>query len=169
MRSAELSLGRRFLVVLDPGEELISTLSRWAEENGIRSATVDQFFGAFRSIRLIAGDEPTHDPEPPLPTEVELRYLEGIGSGSISLMNGRARVHLHIAAGVKDERGLGYAGHVLSAETHYTVEVLVQEVSGAEFVSVPDPAAHGLPSLRFADAEVGAAPGFTRRSRRSDV
>jgi predicted DNA-binding protein with PD1-like motif len=150
VRSAELQLGRRFLVVLDSGEEIVAALAAWADENAVAQATVDLFFGAFRSIRLIAAHEPAADPEPPLPAEVEVRYLEGVGSGSISRgADDATRVHLHVAAGAKDEAGLGYAGHVIAAETHYTVEVVVQEVLAPALQSVSDPRAFGLPTLQF--------------------
>lgn len=112
MRSAALTTGRRFLVVLDPGEDLLETVSSWAVANGIISATIDMFFGAFRRVGLIAADGPIEDPEAPLPASVDVTYLEGVGAGSISTVDGIPRAHLHVAAGVKAEAGAPYAGHV---------------------------------------------------------
>jgi len=58
-------------------------------------------------------------------------------------------VHLHAAVGRKSQGALAYAGHVLSAVTHYTAEVVVDEVPGTLIERRPDPAAHGLSTLRF--------------------
>ena len=148
MRSAHLTTGRRFLIVLDPGEELLATVSSWAAENGVTSATIDMFFGAFRRIGLIAGHEPVDDPEPPLPASVEVTYLEGVGAGSISTTDGVPRAHLHIAAGVKSAAGAAYAGHVLYAETHYTVELVVQEILEPTFAPQLS-AEFGIPCMHF--------------------
>ncbi|MGW9114639.1 PPC domain-containing DNA-binding protein [Microbacterium sp. NPDC055683] len=147
MRSAQIVAGRRWVLVLEPGEELVGTVSAWAERIGVRAATVE-FFGAFRSARLIAATEPVADPEPPLPQQVEVTYLEGVGSGSIGLADGGPSVHLHIAAGVKEQGGAAYAGHLLAAEVHYTVEVVVQEAVGPDFVLRPLPG-FGINALHF--------------------
>jgi len=55
-----------------------------------------------------------------------------------------------VAAGVKSAAGAAYAGHVLAAEAHYTVEAVVTEVVAPRFVLRPDPRAHGLDCLDFA-------------------
>lgn len=150
MRSAELTLGRRFVVVLDPGEEMLSALAGWAAQHEVASATVDMFFGAFRGVGLIATHEPVADPEPPLPARVDVAYVEGVGAGSIATVDGAPVAHLHIAAGAKDAGGAAYAGHVLHAETHYTVEVVVQEVLAPSFA--PEPSAEfGIPCMHFRD------------------
>lgn len=149
VRETELVLGRRWSLVLEPGEEVIAALDEWCARTGVRAGTVDLFFGAFRSVTLIAGRDDTVDPELPLPTSVEVAYLEGIGSGSIAQKDGSARVHLHVAAGVKSAGGAAYAGHLLSAEVHYTVEVVVQEVLSPELTLRVDPRAHGIGCLFF--------------------
>ena len=148
MRSAELTMGRRWVIVLEPGEEVVSSLTRWCAGEGVTAATVDMFFGAFRSARLIASHGQILDPEPPLLDEVEVTYLEGIGSGTVSVVDGAPRVHLHIAAGAKDQAGAAYAGHLLSAETHYTVEIIVHEVVAPAFGLRAHPA-HGVNCLIF--------------------
>ncbi|MCX6502848.1 MAG: DNA-binding protein [Microbacterium sp.] len=148
MRSAALTTGRRFLVVLDPGEDLLETVSSWAVAHGVTSATIDMFFGAFRRVGLIAADGPIEDPEAPLPASVDVTYLEGVGAGSISTVDGIPRAHLHVAAGVKAEAGAAYAGHVLYAETHYTVELVVQEILAPTFAPRLSPE-FGIPCMHF--------------------
>jgi predicted DNA-binding protein with PD1-like motif len=79
-------------------------------------------------------------------------YTEGIGSGTIlwDAETGTPTPHLHLAVGVKNAAAAGFAGHVLSAETHYTVEVLVEEVVAPALLRVPDPQAYGIPTMHFA-------------------
>jgi predicted DNA-binding protein with PD1-like motif len=139
------------MLVLEPGEEVLATVTRWAEREGVTSATVDMFFGALRSARLIATNGEMADPEPPLPDQVELAYLEGVGAGSIGTVDGRTVVHLHLAAGAKGEAGAAYAGHLLAAETHYTLEMVVQEVLDPVFRLEPD-AVFGINCLHFGKA-----------------
>ncbi len=148
MREAVIATGRRWMLVLEPGEEMLSSVTAWAERIGVTAATVDMFFGALRSVRLIATTEPVDDPEPPLPEEVEVAYLEGIGAGSIVTVDGHPRVHLHVAAGAKAQGGVAYAGHVLSAETHYTMEMVVQEIVSPQLRLEPS-AEFGIGCVHF--------------------
>ena len=155
MRATNVTLGRRWMLVLEPGEEVLATVTQWAEREGVTSATVDMFFGALRSARLIATNGEMVDPEPPLPDQVDVTYLEGVGAGSIGTVDGRTVVHLHLAAGAKGEGGAAYAGHLLAAETHYTLEMVVQEVLDPVFRLEPD-AAFGINCLHFDEAPVTA-------------
>lgn len=151
VRSAQIETGRRWVVVLEPGEEILSTVGAWAAREGVDQALVS-FFGAFRWVRMIGAEDPVTDPEPPLPEAVEVAYVEGVGSGSIAPAGTGTRVHLHAAVGVKDQRTAGFAGHILAAEAHYTVEISILEVTSPGFVLEPDERAYGLSSLTFSGA-----------------
>jgi predicted DNA-binding protein with PD1-like motif len=152
MQSSEVTTGRRVAVVLEPGDEVLSCLAAACHAHGIRQGFVPVFSGAFRSVRFIAADTPVTDQEPPLPQEVTVTYSEGIGSGTIlwDAEAGRATPHVHLAVGVKNAAAAGFAGHLLGAEAHYTVEVLVEEVVSPALLRVPDPRAWGIPTMRFA-------------------
>ncbi len=151
MRAAELTVGRRFAVALDPGDEVLEALTTLCAEHGIRQATIPVFSGAFRSARFIAAHTPVDDQEPPLPQEVTVTYTEGIGSGTVmwDADEGRAVPHLHVALGVKNTGATGYAGHLLGGEVHYTAEVVIEEVLSPTLLRVSDPRAFGIPTLRF--------------------
>jgi predicted DNA-binding protein with PD1-like motif len=92
------------------------------------------------------------DQEPPLPQEVAVTYTEGIGSGTVlwDEAAGTPEPHLHLAVGVKNAAAAAFAGHLLGAEAHYTVEILIEEVLAPAMLRVPDPRAHGIPTLHFA-------------------
>ncbi|MEA9985152.1 MULTISPECIES: PPC domain-containing DNA-binding protein [Subtercola] len=151
MLSAELVCGRRVAVVLQPGDDVIRSIVDACILHRIRQGYIAMFLGAFRSARLIATTNPATDPEPPLGAEVTVAYTEGTGSGSIvwNADAGEPRVHLHVALGVKDEGGLAYAGHLLGAVTHYTAELVIDEVLAPTMVRVADEQAFGLENLVF--------------------
>ncbi len=154
MQSTEVTTGRRVAVVLEPGDEVLASLAEVCRRHGIRQAFVPVFSGAFRSVRFIAADEPVADQEPPLPQEVTVTYTEGIGSGTVlwDPVAGAATPHVHLAVGVKNAAAAAFAGHLLGAEAHYTVEVLVEEVVAPALLRVPDPRAYGIPTMRFGAA-----------------
>lgn len=154
MRSSEITVGRRFAVVLEPGDEVLASLTEACRQHGVRQGFVPVFSGAFRTARFIATDTPVADQEPPLPREVAVTYTEGIGSGTIlwDEAAGAPVPHLHVAVGVKNAAAAAYAGHLLGAETHYTAEVLVEEVLAPALLRVPDPRAWGIPTLHLGTA-----------------
>lgn len=151
MRAVEVVTGRRFVLALDPGEEVLEALAKACTEHGIRHATISVFSGAFRTARFIAAHTPVDDEEPPLPQEVTVTYTEGIGSGTV-MWDPEAELpvpHLHVALGVKNTGATGYAGHLLGAQVHYTTEVVLDEVLSPALLRVPDPRAYGIPTLHF--------------------
>lgn len=159
MRSAEVTVGRRIVLVLEPGEEVVAAVTEACRQHGVRQGLVPVLSGAFRSVTMIAAHTPVEDEEPPLPQEVTVPYTEGIGSGTVQWdpQAGAAAVHLHVAVGVKNTGATGFAGHLLQAEVHYTTEVLVEEVLSPALLRLPDPAAHGITTLHLGQdgADVG--------------
>ena len=145
MRSAPITTGRQWMLVLEPGEELLETITDWCVRTGVTQGTIT-LLGAFRSVRLIGTHGPLDDEEPPLPDAVDVAYVEGSGSGTITTVDGSPKPHIHAAVGAA-----AYAGHVLRAEAHYTVEATVTEVVSPTFVLRPDAEAFGLTSLHFVD------------------
>ncbi len=150
MRVANLVTGRRLLVVLEPGDDVIASIAHACVAHQVSQATISTFSGAFRSLRIIAAPHPARDPEPPLDASVDIPYCEGIGSGTItSTDGGEPVVHLHVAVGVKDHAGAGYAGHVLSGQTHYVAEVVLDEVIAPRLQRRPHAGSFGIPILSF--------------------
>lgn len=156
VRSALLTTGRQWMLVLEPGEELLEAITAWCVRTEVIQATVT-LFGAFRSVRLIATHAPLADQEPPLADAVDIAYVEGSGSGTVTTVDGSPRPHIHVAVGVKSQGAAAYAGHVLQAQVHYTVEVMVTEVISPTFVLRPDTQAFGLNSLHFAEVSATQA------------
>lgn len=141
-------------MALEPGEEVLASIAALCEEHQFRSAVIPVFLGAFTRVTLIGTREPVADEDAPLPLSETVEWVEGLGAGTAAPdAAGTPVVHLHAAVGRKSAGAAAYAGHVLSAVTHYTAEILIEEVLGPPLWRSPDPAAHGIPTLRF-----GAAP-----------
>ena len=151
MISAELTVGRRFAVVLQPGDDVMSSLAAACAQHGIEQAYLPVFLGAFTTVSLIGTCSPIDDHDAPLPDSVHLEGVEGTGSGTIAVnaATGLLTPHVHVAVGVKAYSANGYAGHLLDATVHYVTEVIVEEVLSPAFVRRPDAAARGLANLAF--------------------
>ncbi|GAA3873160.1 hypothetical protein GCM10022381_15200 [Leifsonia kafniensis] len=151
MFSAELTAGRRFALVLQPGDDVTDSLTRFCRENGVEQGYLPVFLGAFSALSLIGTCEPVDDEFEPMPKSVHLTNVEGIGSGTIAWDGDGLRVlpHLHVAVGLKSYSATAYAGHLLAATVQYVTEIVVEEVTSPRFSRVPDPAARGIPNLSF--------------------
>jgi predicted DNA-binding protein with PD1-like motif len=165
VRSAQVVPGRRLIAALEPGEEVLASIAVLCAEHQFQVAVVPVFFGAFTRVDLIGTREPVADEDAPLPRSQTVEWVEGLGAATVAPgADGGPVVHLHAAVGRKSAGTEAYAGHVLSAVTHYTVELLIEEVLGPPVRRCPDPAAHGIPTLRFdVTTGCGASPaGFER-------
>lgn len=153
MKSAQLTLGKRLLVTLEPGDEVLGALADACRSHGVRQALITTFSGAFRRVRLIASATAPSDPEAPMTDAVDVLYTEGIGSGTITTSPaGEVIVHVHIAVGDKSASGRAVAGHLLEGQTHYVVEVGIDEVLAPALGRAPHPGSSGVPILCFPDA-----------------
>jgi predicted DNA-binding protein with PD1-like motif len=149
--SAELTTGRRIGLVLNAGDDVLSSIADACVEHDIYQAVIPVFLGAFRSVRFIASHSPILDQEAPLKDTTEVAYVEGLGSGTITWnpTTSTHQVHVHVAVGVKDSAAAAFAGHLLAAETHYVAEIVIDEILTPTMRRVSDPDAYGLENLRF--------------------
>ena len=125
-------------------EETLLKKLRWRCRRGMRE--LDQLFERYLDREW--GSAPTGEREVFLflldcedellavADAVDIAYLEGVGSGTITSVGGTPRPHIHVAAGVKSQGSTAYAGHLLRGEVHYTVEVTVT-ARGTSRVATP--------------------------------
>ena len=110
--------GRRaFMGVLKPGSELMASLASEARAHGVLAGTV-QFLGGLLSVDLRAFDFDSKTRSGSTRIHGQLEVVSG--HGTISELEGEIHVHVHIVAGLNDERSLDgrrlVGGHVQSAE-----------------------------------------------------
>jgi len=148
---SEIVVGRSLLVVVEPGEPLMTTLVAACGDHGIRQGYLPVFLGAFSTVGLIGTCRPVADPDTPISDAVWLDNVEGAGSGTLCVdpQRGETVLHLHAAVGLKQYAANGYAGHVLEATVQYVAEIVVQEVIEPQLTRQVHPRSHGLPILHF--------------------
>ncbi len=126
MQYTEGQLGRIFVVRIDDGEDMLTSLHRFISEKLIQAGSI-LFLGALMNGRMVTGPE-----EPVIPPTPHFVMFEGgwevFGVGTI--FPGEAGPHVHYHASV------GRSGHALTgclrekATTYLIVEVVIMEFTG---------------------------------------
>lgn len=151
MRSAELTTGRTFAVVFDPGEDFFPTLSGFCRANGIRQGYVPMFLAAFAEVEIVGACAKLENPDAPVWDKVHLTNVEAIGGGTIAYDAERADIvpHIHTTVGEKARSATGYTSHLLSARVQFLVEMIVVEVTSPSMIRPRNPQLFDVPLLKF--------------------
>lgn len=121
MRSKILSEGaeRTIALVFDSGDEVMSTLARFAEAEGITAARLTAI-GAFSRAVLGYFDWQRKDYDRiPVHEQVEVVALVG----DVARERGRPKIHAHAVLGRRDGSTCG--GHLLEGHVRPTLEVML--------------------------------------------
>jgi len=126
MQYTEGQLGRVFVVRIDDGEDMLSSLRHFISEKDIRAGSII-FLGALMNGRMVTGPE-----EPVIPPVPHFVMFEGgwevFGVGTIYPGEGGPHIHYHAS--------VGRSGHALTgclreeAVTYLIVEAVIQEFVG---------------------------------------
>jgi predicted DNA-binding protein with PD1-like motif len=149
MFSSEIATGRTVLVVLQPGDDILSSIVEACTAHGIAQGIIPVFLGAFSSVTIIGTHEEILDEDAPLPLSVGYRNTEGTGSGTLVSVDGIVVPHVHVSVGAKGEGAAAYAGHLLSGTVQYVAEIVIVEVLSPVLEKRVDAAARGLANLWF--------------------
>lgn len=117
MKSAEVTSNRTFFLVLDRGDEVIGSLRRFAEEQGIRGG----HFAAIGAVEraTIAWWSWTNKEYERREVEEQLEVLSLIGD--IAVEGDETKIHAHVSLGRRD--GIAAGGHLIEATVRPTLEV----------------------------------------------
>ena len=110
-----------FVVILDPGEEAMSTLTAFARGQSLTASQITAI-GAFERATLGYFDRDKRDYQPiPIERQVEVLSLIGdiVGEGD------DLKLHAHVVVGRSD--GSAHGGHLLEAIVWPTLEVVITE------------------------------------------
>lgn len=121
-RLAESHGIRTFAVVLDPGEEAFSCLTRFAGENDITGASITAI-GAFETATLAWFDVATKEYRD-IPVAAQSEVLSVIGDIGRD-EEGKPSLHAHAVLGFED--GSTKGGHLVKGIVRPTLEVVVME------------------------------------------
>jgi predicted DNA-binding protein with PD1-like motif len=114
-----------FLVVLDPGDEVVTSLIRLAAAERIGEASLTGI-GAVRDVVLgyIDTDEKQYIRRELGPDSMELVSL----TGNLALLKGEPFAHCHASVSDREMRVVG--GHLFQAVTTVTVEIFLHVYEG---------------------------------------
>lgn len=118
--------GRTFVVVLDTGEEALSTLRAFAEEMSMDGAQLTAI-GAFTSAVIGFFDFDTRD-YLPIPVDQQCEVLSALGDVAAG-DDGKPSLHLHVVVGLRD--GSTKGGHLLEGHVNPTLEAIITESPSA--------------------------------------
>jgi hypothetical protein len=117
--------GSKYIVRLDKGEEIVSTLKEFCSKNSIKLGTV---YGLGSTNDITIGLFNTHEKKyfsKEFKGDFEILNL----TGNISTMNGETYLHLHVS--ISDSDLHSYGGHLNSAIVSGTAEIVVESIEGA--------------------------------------
>lgn len=120
------------VLIFENGDEVVSTLTKFAKENNITAAHFTAI-GAFSDASLGYFDLQKKDYlRNPVKEQMEVVSL----TGDIALDQGEPKVHAHVVVGKRDGAAMG--GHLLEAHVRPTLELILHE-SGEQLKKKFDP------------------------------
>lgn len=143
MRSRQIAdVPKTFVVVLDRGEEILSSLKSFAKEKDLSSASF-KAIGALSRVDLGWFNWETKKYETAVKLDEQVELLSLIGD--IARKDSEPQIHAHLVVGRAD--GTAHGGHLLSATVRPTCELVLTE-SPRELEKVYDPES-GLALIRL--------------------
>ena len=116
--------GLTFAVIMEAGDEVMTSLQAFCEQNTILTARFTAI-GAFSDLVLGYFDWQRKEyDEIPVSEQVEVLTL----AGDVALQNGQPKVHAHVVVGKRD--GSAHGGHLLRARVRPTLEVMLTKLPG---------------------------------------
>jgi predicted DNA-binding protein with PD1-like motif len=113
---------RTHILVLDSGEDAFSTLTRFANETGITSASVSAI-GVFANAVVGWFDFQTKQYKK-IPVNEQCEVLSAVGDVATG-DDGASSLHVHVVLGLSD--GSTRGGHLLEGKVRPTLEVILTE------------------------------------------
>jgi predicted DNA-binding protein with PD1-like motif len=112
---------KTYALVLETGDEVVSSLLRFATENEL-TASHFSAIGALSEVTLGYFNLNKKDYKNiPIKEQVEVLSLVG----NIAMDKGKPRIHAHIVVGKSD--GTAHGGHLVEAHVRPTLEVIIDE------------------------------------------
>jgi predicted DNA-binding protein with PD1-like motif len=111
--------GGRLFVVCDPGEEIVSTLTRVVDEERIEAASFTAIGGFREAVLGFFELEKGEYKRIPIREQVEVLSL----IGNIAATDGKLRIHAHAVLGKSDGSACG--GHLLEGYVRPTLELVL--------------------------------------------
>jgi predicted DNA-binding protein with PD1-like motif len=150
MRASELKTGRTFAVVFDHGDDFMTALARFCQENGVRQGYVPMFLAGFAEVDIVGTCEKLDDRQAPVWSKVHLTNVEALGCGTIARDDSDGILpHIHTSVGLKEYSATGHTSHLLGAKVQFLTEMVIVEVDSPAMTRPRDPGLYDVPLLTF--------------------
>lgn len=151
MHAHQLSLGRSFAVVFEPGEDFYDTLTVFCRAHEVRQGYIPMFIAAFAEAEIVGTCQKPEDPDAPVWSSVHVDNVEAFGAGTIAWDEQHQTIqpHIHTTLGLKHQSATGFTSHLLSARTQFVVEMVITEITDPQLRRLPNPDAYNTPLLAF--------------------
>lgn len=151
MQAHRLTTGRTFGVTFDHGDDFMTALADFCQEQKIRQGYIPMFLAGFAEAEIVGTCEKLENPSAPVWSKVYLTNAEAMGCGTIAADSETncVMLHIHTSLGLKERSAAGYTSHLLSARVQFLTEMLVVEVTAPTMARYRDPHLYGVPLLTF--------------------
>jgi hypothetical protein len=117
--------GLTYMLRIDLGEEIIGSLKQMCEQEGIRLAQVNAIGATDHAVIGVYDLKEQQYHREELDGFMEITSL----SGSVTEMDGRPYIHLHVT--MADQQNVLHGGHAIELRVGATCEMFVQAAEGA--------------------------------------
>jgi predicted DNA-binding protein with PD1-like motif len=150
MKASELKTGRTFAVTFDHGDDFMTALSLFCQENNVRQGYIPMFIAGFAEVDIVGTCEKLEDPKAPVWTKVHLSNVEAMGCGTIAQDDrGGTLPHIHASVGLKEHSATAHTSHLLAATVQFLTEMIVVEVEAPTMTRPRDHKLYDVPLLTF--------------------
>jgi uncharacterized protein len=112
---------RTFAVVLETGEEVMASITSFAEEQRLAATQLSAIGALSRAVVAFFEWESRRYRNIPIDEQVEVLSL----LGDVTLDRGKPKVHAHVVLGRSD--GSAHGGHLVEAVVRPTMEIILTE------------------------------------------
>ncbi len=150
MKTSELKAGRTFGVTFEHGEDFMSALTSFCQDNNVRQGYIPMFLAGFAEVEIVGTCEKVNNPQAPMWTKVYITNAEAMGCGTIAHGEDDGILpHIHVSVGMKERAAQANTSHLLSAKVQFLTEMLIVEVLGPEMTRLKDTNLYDVPLLNF--------------------
>lgn len=151
MQSAELTIGRTFLVTFEHGKDFFTELRAFCTAHGIQQGYIPCFIAGMSEVELVGTCEKIEDKHAPIWSKVHLENVEAVGAGTVAFDPESEHIspHIHVSIGQKTDSALARMSHLLNARVLFLTEMVIVEVLSPRLTRIKNPSLYNVGLLSF--------------------
>jgi predicted DNA-binding protein with PD1-like motif len=150
MRTSELKTGRTFAVAFDHGDDFMTSLATFCQDNEVHQGYIPMFLAGFAEVDIVGTCEKLDDPKAPVWSKVHLTNVEALGCGTIAHGEGDSIApHIHTSVGLKEHSATAHTSHLLAAKIQFLTEMIIVEIDSPRVARPRDHGLYDVPLIAF--------------------